>query len=308
MAARRAQPLKKRSWLALPAVLFLAVAVAGCNVRIPAAPGSGAGDATAVTNGPTPSLANPLAVNPSAPTEGNPFHGSPAASYADGAAGIAIPPAHALPGYPTAQVARAYRIAKRMLVDAGLDAKTLQGGSPQAFANLLTSQQRAFFVKGLDKIGLTRKGFERSTRGWVTSFAPGTTQFDGNVIKVHGLMAATVAKAGQDQLLRVHANYLFVYPVQQPGQPATLMRIVVHGIVNVDFARWDDPQGGPLEAWWSVAAWEVAGGRCDVNDGFIHPQFPHGAPDKVQPSGALVHPYSLTTPPKQRGCGATTGT
>ena len=96
-----------------------------------------------MTNGPTPGLASPLAVNPSAPTEGNPFRGSPAASYADGAAGIAIPPAHALPGYPTAQVARAYRIAKRMLADASLDAKTLHGGSPQAFANLLTSQQRA---------------------------------------------------------------------------------------------------------------------------------------------------------------------
>ncbi len=257
-----------------------------------------------MTHGPVPGLGSSLA---DGPTEASPFRGSPAAGYADGAAGIVLPSAHGLPGYPAPQVARAYRIAKRMLIAAGLDTRTLNGGSPDAFASMLPARERAFFVQRLDHIGLSKQGYERSSRGWVTSFAPGTTQFDGHVIKVHGGMGAKVARQGQARLLRVHANFLFVYPVQRPGQPATLMRVVVHGIVNIDFAHWDTP-GGPLEPWWNLTAWQVAGGRCDVNDGFIHPQFPQSAPDKVRPSGRPVDPYSLATPPAQAGCGATTGT
>jgi hypothetical protein len=262
-------------------------------------------DTTPVAHGPVPTLGSST---PSTLTESDPFQGSPAASFADGAAGIVMPPARALPGYPAAQVARAYRITKRMLIAASLDPKTLQGGSPDAFARLLTTRERTFFVHGLDHIGLDKRGYLRSTRGWVTSFAPGTTQFDSDVVKVHGVMAARVAAEKHAPLLRVHANYLFVYPVQQPGRPATLMRIVVHAVVNVDFAHWDDAPGGPLEPWWNGIGWGTAGGRCDVNDGFVHPAFPSSAAEKVTPSGAPVDPYDLSAPPGGSGCRATTGT
>ena len=52
----------------------------------------------------------------------------------------------------------------------------------------------------------------------------------------------------------------------------------------------------------------TAGARCDVEDGFVHPQFPTGPPDKVKPTGAPINPYDQNTPPADVPCEATTGT
>jgi hypothetical protein len=100
--------------------------------------------------------------------------------------------------------------------------------------------------------------------------------------------------------------------VGAPGNPATLMRIVVRivvrSVVDDDFAAYDDP-GGPLEPWWLLEGGGTAGARCDVHDGFVHPEFPTGPPGKVKPTGAPVNPYDQNTPPaKNVACQATTGT
>jgi len=265
-----------------------------------------------VTNGPTPSSQPTSAGAPGgpflpSPTVAAPFLGTPAQSYANGAAGIVIPSAHAVGSYSAAQVAAAYQETKRLLVAANLDPRTLRGGSPDAFANLLIPQERSFFIHNLDKIGVDSSGDARSTRGWVTSFAPGSTQLVGNVIKVHGSMLAVAAHSGSLPVLRIRADYLFVYAVERPGNSGTLMRIVARDVVDVDFAAYTDP-GGPLEPWWLSQGGGDAGARCDVNDGFVHPQFPNGTPDKVKPTGAPINPYKQAAPPGHQQCQATTGT
>lgn len=99
----------------------------------------------------TPPVAAPSgskdATRPSAP--GDPFAGSPAESYAVGAAGIVVPKATAVGGVPAKQVAGAYARAKRMLVAAGLDRKALLGGAPDAFAGTLDPRKRTSFRKRL---------------------------------------------------------------------------------------------------------------------------------------------------------------
>jgi hypothetical protein len=273
----------------------------------------GASDTKPVTNGATPSSSptpsgSAAAASLPTPTLADPFLGTPAQSYANGAAGIVIPLAQPVGSYSAAEVAAAYRKTKKLLVAANLNGPTLAGGAPDAFASLLIAQERSYFVAHLDKIGLDSQGYQKSSRAWIVSFAPGTTQLVGNVIKVHGTMAAMVAKNGSTAILRVHADYLFVYAVEQPGQAASLMRVVARDEVNVDFAQWDDP-GGPLEAYWSSTSGGVAGVRCDVNDGFAHPEFPNGPPDKVTPTGAPVNPYDQSAPVKRSGgCQPTTGT
>jgi hypothetical protein len=234
---------------------------------------------------------------------GGPFAGSPAENFADGAAGIVPPAAHAVGRYSATQVSRAYARVKTMLVAAHLDARTLMGGAPTAFARLLTSQQRRFFERQLDRTG------NRSTRYWVTSFAPGSTQLAGSVVKVHGHMTAvTATDPGNRRVLRIKADYLFVYPVQRPGVPATRMRIVVRDVEWVDFAYWDR-RSGPLEPWWTPQGGATDGSRCDVNDGYVHPEFPTSAPDRVRPSGRPVDPYNQSVPPpRKQGCQASTGT
>jgi hypothetical protein len=299
-------------------LLIAVVIIAGLSVAAVELPKLGLGktpgraDNTPVTNGATPT-GRPTASTGSGasflptPTVAAPFLGTPAQSYADGAAGIVIPPAQPIGRYSAAQVARAYRTTRELLVAANLNGPTLAGGAPDAFASLLIPVERTYFVGRLDKIGLTARGYARSTRGWVVSFAPGTTQLVGSVIKVHGTMQAMTAIEGTTPVLRIHADYLFVYPVEAPDQPATLMRLVARDVVNVDFASWNDP-GGPLEPYWILIGGGVSGARCDVNDGFVHPEFPGGPPDKVKPTGAPVNPYSQGALPAHVECQATTGT
>lgn len=311
---RRASSGRGRAWSLLIAVVVIGgLAAAGIELpKLALHKTPGAADNTPVKNGATPpsrpSASATRASYLATPTLAAPFLGSPAQSYADGKAGIVIPPAHAVGSYTAAQVMAAYRTTRRLLIAANLNGPTLAGGAPNAFAGLLTTQQRADFVDGLHRIGVNAHGLPRSTRGWVTSFAPGTTQLVGNVIKVHGSMEAAAGMNGQWHVLQIHADYLFVYAVEAPGNPATLMRIVVRSVVDDDFAAYDD-RGGPLEPWWLLEGGGTAGARCDVQDGFVHPEFHGGPPDKVKPTGAPVNPYDQNTPPaKNVACQATTGT
>jgi hypothetical protein len=294
-----------RSWVI--AVVVLA-GLAGAVVAISKVAKPGSGDNTPVTNGPTLGSSTPAGASflPSA-TVAAPFLGTPAQSYANGAAGIVIPPAHAVGRYSAVQVASAYRMTRKLLIAAHLDPNALRGGSPDAFANLLIPEQRKEFAAGLDKIGLDSHGNQKSARAWITSFVPGSTQFVGSVIKVHGTMSAATGTYGSWHVLQIRADFLFVYPVERPGQPLTLMRVVSRGIAYVDFAAYTDP-GGPLEPWWVPQGGGDAGARCDVNDGFVHPEFPKGVPDKVKPTGIPINPYDQNARPGHQRCQATTGT
>ncbi|HUB41865.1 MAG TPA: hypothetical protein VMA72_23720 [Streptosporangiaceae bacterium] len=263
-------------------------------------------------NTPVTASSSPAAIPTVTPppfTSADPFAGSPAVSFADGASGIVIPAAHRVGSYSAAQVRAAYVIVRKMLIASHLNASVLGGGKPTAFARLLTSTQRSQFERNLNRTGSNSRGFQRSTRTWVTSFAAGTTELVGNVIKVRGQMSAGVHRTGHVRALSIHADYLFVYPVQQEGgQPSTRMRIVDRAYLTVLFAQWTDP-GGPLEPWFAGDLGGPAGVLCGINDGFVHPAFPGGPQSPVRPSGTPINPYDLSKPPLARGgCQATTGT
>ncbi len=237
-----------------------------------------------------------------------PFAGTPAESYADGAAGIVPPAPHAVGRYPAAQVGRAYAKVKEMLAAAHLNTVTLMSRPPTAFARLLTVPERREFYRDLNKTGIARQGWLRSTRSWVTSFAPGSTQLVTSVVKVHGFMhAVTATDPGGRPVLRIKADYLFVYAVERPGSPGTGMRIVERDVVRVDFAHWDRLTG-PLEPWWTPEGGGPAGGRCDATDGYVHPGFPSGIPDRTPATGKPVNPYDQSISPRHKGCELTTGT
>src|SRR5215469_14368409 len=197
-------------------------------------------DNTPVTNGATPSA--PPTVAPVLFNPADPFSGTPAEDYGDGAAGIVIPAAHAVGGYSAAQVRAAYATVRRFLIAGHLNRTVLTGGSPAAFARLLIPTQRSWFDRNLDKQGLARRGYLRSTRSWLTAFAPSTTDLIGPVIKVHGTMTAAAQGSGNSRVLSIRADYLFVYPVQQAGGDAdTRMRVVTRTVLTVEFATWNDP-------------------------------------------------------------------
>ena len=259
------------------------------------------------THGATPSAPPPA--SPAPAPAADPFTGSPAEAYASGAAGIVPPAARRVGRYPAAQVRSAYAMARKMLIAADLNRGMLLGGPPSVFARLLMPTQRHYFQQHLRSKGFFRSGSERSTRTWLNMFAPGSIRLDGPVIKVHGSMTAAAARGPRRlPILRITADYLFVYPVRSPAPPFTRMRVVIRDVVWVDFARWDGPQG-PLEPWWTLHGSFQAPIFCRTGDGFIHPDFPAGPPRRVRPSGKPINPYSQASPlPPDLGCRQVTGT
>src|SRR5215831_14993088 len=143
----------------------------------------------------------------------DPFAGTPADGWADGAAGIVPPPARPVGGFTAAQVAEAYATTRKLLIAANLDRQTLLGGPPAAFAKLLTARQRAQFLGGLNKKGVNKGGYPVSTRKWVASFAPGSAELIGNVIKVHGTMSARAVRQSGTVVLAIEVNYIFGYAI-----------------------------------------------------------------------------------------------
>lgn len=232
----------------------------------------------------------------------DPFAGTPADHWANGAAGIVMPVAKPVGPFSAAQVAAEYVTTRKLLIAAGLDRQTLLGGAPTAFADLLAPRERAQFLAGLNTRGTSKIGQALSTRTWVTSFAPGSADLIGSVFKVHGSMSAQAVHESGTIALAINVNYIFAYPIEPPGQPSDWMRVLAHQYGAVDFAPWDDP-GGPLEAWYQGIDGS-AGGMCGINDGYIHPDYPS---DRAvpEPSGSAINPYSPPTASPDRGpvCG-----
>ncbi len=272
----------------------------------------GPDDTQVVTNGALPRTSALSPVTVTKPLSGppvDPFTGTAADHWADGAAGITIPAAASHGPFTASEVAAAYATTRRLLIAQNLDQTTLLGGAPTAFADVLTAQQRAPFIAGLDKIGLNKQGYELSTRTMVASFAPGTTALIGTVIKVHGTMSARSAVDKGSTILDIDVNYRFVYAVEPPHAPADWMRVVGQVAGYIQFGHWQGQEaGGPLQPWDVTAYPAEAGTRCDTTDGFGHPDYPGAPLDKVQPTGAPFNPYSMSNPDTTGVCRRITGT
>jgi hypothetical protein len=225
-----------------------------------------------------------------AETPADPFEGSPASAYADGATGFTMPKAKARGGLSKKDVAKALDRTRALLAAAYLDHKTLMGGKPKAFIERLESRQRDWFR---DRLDLKWKKSRFDARYWVNSFAPKTAELATDVIKVHG--ASTVkplAKKYGRQGVEVATKYLLVYAVQRPGQPATARRLVtrVEGVVLVY------RESGRLVTWvdkWGRVSSTPA--RCDVKDAFMHPIYQDSEPDttSVRATDPPADPYDL---------------
>jgi hypothetical protein len=164
-------------------------------------------------------------------------------------------------------------------------------------------------MAGLNKKGLDKQGAALSTRSWITSFAPGSAELIGSVIKVHGGMHGKVVRDsdGSDEF-DVSVDYLFAYPIEPPHQPDDWMRVVSEIAWTVGFSNW---QGAPS----SFAPWltsngvsaGVSGAKCGMTDGYSHPDYPdQQAQSSASSTGKPVDPYATGQANGQ--CETTTGT
>ncbi len=226
---------------------------------------------------------------PGTPTLRDPFAGSPAKQYADGAAGIVPPRARPAGWMTSAQVTAALKNVKAYLVDTNLDPATLRGERPDAALGMLDPSQREMRTRF--ETAFSKPTGKNDPIRLATRFKPSEVALAGDVVKTRGRMTFT---KGKDRAVAVHADYTFVYPVVKAGSGSTeVARTIIRRVLDVEFA--DPSRYRVTPGRFAVTRYEddVANSACTVHDGWLHPQFASDASqgDDADRSGPTVDPY-----------------
>ncbi|WP_327415806.1 hypothetical protein [Streptomyces sp. NBC_01233] len=243
--------------------------------------------------------APPPSTAPDQPTLQEPFRGSPALQWADGAAGIEVPAATAVGGMSQQQVADALEKARQFLIATNLDPATLRGERPAAALAILDPRQPD--VPQRLEQSLAKPTAENTPVLLFTRFDQAKVKPVGDVVKVRGSMRAEQGEPGE---LLVVTDYTFVHPMTDGG--TSVQRTIVRRQVTLsllDPARWEATRGR-LQLRKYVSEWSNV--ECDSADGFLHPDFPREAPAGPAPTGPAVDPYDRSRDIKGEGCGTVT--
>ncbi|MFD5102604.1 hypothetical protein [Streptomyces albidochromogenes] len=229
------------------------------------------------------------------PTLAEPFRGSPAARWADGAAGITLPPARATGWMDADQVAKALRQSRDFLVAAGLDSRVLRGERPTKAIGLLNPHQKD--VQEYLRAALSSKAPAPETDPLLlfSRFDPERARPAGDVIKTRGRLSYREGKRGA---VEVTADVTFVYPVTPTGdggRDAEVVRTIVRREVVMS---WDDPAEVITEpGTMSLVSYtlDMTNGGCSAPTGFFAPPF--GTAGEQPADGAhQVDPYDRSKP------------
>ena len=149
-----------------------------------------------------------------------PFAGTPAATFAEGAAGIALPEARAIGLFSAAEVAQALDQVRVALIAARLDPRMTTERDVTGFLALLEPSIRDF----------SRYVFaEAFFADFATQVAPGYRLSEA-APRVKG--EVTYQVASDNSSLEVDTNFVWVYAFERPGGPAADNIVVVHDIVS----------------------------------------------------------------------------
>jgi hypothetical protein len=242
------------------------------------------------------------------PTHADPFRGSPALRWEEGADAIRLPEAKAVGDMSRAEVQLALERTKEFLVASNLDPAVLRGERPDKAIAVL---------EPLDSAMLSR--IERSLTGptrdddpvtLFSRFDPARVRVLGDVVKVRGHMTFAAGETGQ---VDVHADYTFVYPLVQAGvDEGPVERTIVRRDITMSMAdprHWQSTRGKPAITKYEVATYN---NECGVYDGYLHPVFPGTAPAGTPATGGpAADPYDrrqTLAEDRREGCGTVTRT
>ncbi|MEU3448679.1 hypothetical protein AB0H29_15860 [Streptomyces thermolilacinus] len=246
------------------------------------------------------------------PTLAEPFRGSPAARWADGAAGITVPEARATGWMDAGQVERALRQSRDFLVAAGLDPGVLRGERPTKAIALLNPHQEDVQEYLRTALSSSAPTAEADPLLLFSRFRPDQARLVGDVVKTRGRLTY---REGPRGAVEVTADVTFVYPVtpaaDDGGADAEVVRTIVRREVVMS---WDDPAKvvtEPGTASLVSYALDLTNGGCSGRPtGYFVPPF--GTADE-QPSGTAdrVDPYDRGEPIRARdgaadGCATAT--
>ncbi|MEU9386977.1 hypothetical protein AB0D38_41215 [Streptomyces sp. NPDC048279] len=302
---------RRKVWAVIGLPVAIAVAVVAMRPSlIPGDPFGSASDAdTAVTQLPAETAAPtaaPSAVAPETPTLAHPFAGSPALRWADGEAGIVLPKATALGSIPKDRVELALRQTKKLLVDANLNPEVVAGAHPDAALAVLDPKQPRL----LDELdtALRHPSKAHDPLSLFSRFDPEDVMPAGKVVKTRGRI--TFAK-GKFAGVAVHADFTFVYPVVPVDGSGEVTRTIVRRVVDTELP--DPTRYRVTPGRLTLVSYDEDAGNsaCDIDDGFLHPQFPSHAPTgSASPSGPSVDPYDRSRKIGEgpKGCGTVSRT
>ncbi|MEU9171851.1 hypothetical protein AB0D34_29345 [Streptomyces sp. NPDC048420] len=286
---------QKKSRRGLWGVLGVAVAVVVAVVAVKPSlvPGDlfGGGTSDEAASSPLPAETAAPTAAPSAeaseiPTLDDPFAGSPAKRWADGAAGIVIPKAKAVGGQSAAKVGQALELTKKLLIESNLKPATLRGEQPTAALALLDPKQDD--VLDRLKTGLRKPDRDHDPLFMFSRFDPEEVRLVGDVVKTRGRITF---KAGEHASVAVHADYTFVYPVVRTDGTTEVTRTIVRRVLEVELPDPAKYQVTPGRL--TVLRYDESAGNtsCDVHDGFLHPEFPSSEPTDGPSTGPTRDPY-----------------
>ncbi|MYS57037.1 hypothetical protein GTW46_44520 [Streptomyces sp. SID6013] len=213
-----------------------------------------------------------------------PFRGSPALRWAEGADAIELPEAKAVAGMSEADAELALRRTKEFLVAANLDPDVIAGGRPDEALGLLDPEAQKDLLPD-QRRGLREPSREHDPVGLFSRFDPDEVRLAGDVVKVRGRMTLSGGKPGE---IEVHADYTFVYPLVKAAGGDHVERTIVRREITtllLDPDRWYATPGKLAIREYKVNTFNTA---CAVYDGYLHPVFPE---DRERATGPTVDPY-----------------
>ncbi|MFD7990095.1 hypothetical protein [Streptomyces mexicanus] len=234
-------------------------------------------------------------------TLAEPFRGSPAVHWADGAAGITVPPAKATGWMDAAQVARALRRSKEFMVDSGLDPRVLRGERPTKAIALLNPHQKDVQEYLRAALSSSTPTPETDPLLLFSRFRPERARLVGDVVKTRGRLTYREGKRGA---VEVTADVTFVYPVTpatgDSGPDGEVIRTIVRREVVMS---WDDPAKVITEPdTLSLVSYtlDLTNGGCAAPTGYFVPPF--GAADEQRVDAShRIDPYDRSEPVARSG-------
>ncbi|MFD7235323.1 hypothetical protein ACFWAT_08425 [Streptomyces syringium] len=225
------------------------------------------------------------------PTVDEPFRGSPAASWASGAAGIAVPEARAVGWMSAAEVERALARSRDFLVASGLDRGVLRGERPEKAIALINPKQKD--VQDFLATAFRSPSEKNDPLLLFSRFQPSRTQLVGDVVKTRGRLTY---REGERGALQVTADVTFVYPVTRAdgGGDDEIVRTIVRRELVLS---WDDPDKVITEpGTFSIVSnkYDMTNGGCGAPTGYLTPPF--GTDRRADEAGTEVDPYDRSTP------------
>ncbi|MPY51804.1 hypothetical protein [Streptomyces acidicola] len=243
------------------------------------------------------------------PTVEQPFKGSPAVRWADGAAGIHLPAARATGWMSKEQVEKALDRSRDFLAESSLDAGVLSGERPRKAIALINPHQQD--VQDYLAAAFRAPSREDDPLLLFSRFEDSKVRLVGDVVKTRGRITF---REGERGAVEVTADVTYVYPVVRAAEGSDeVARTIVRREVVMS---WDDPAKVIVEpGTFSFVSYKVdtTNGGCDTFTGYFNPEFRAERATSGQGDDREVDPYDRSDSMDERmrdaddeGCGTAT--